>query len=114
MVDKHAIYELIDDLFAIDKLGKKVVIVCLMLLTLLELGYNSETLVHSAKNTFTDFWVGQRKVSDCQLLDLFDARVMAVLESYEVCVDHAVEEDVLKWEVYLHFDAVSQVIEDLD
>jgi len=39
---------------------------------------------------------------------------VGVLKSQKIGIDHAIEEDVLKWEVDLHLDAVGQVFENFE
>ena len=48
------------------------------------------------------------------MLDLLNAAILGVLKSQKIGIDHAVEENVLKWEVDFHLDAMSQVVENLE
>lgn len=54
----------------------------------------------------------QWQESDRELLNFVDTAIRAVLHLNKIWVDHAVEQHVLEWEVYLHLYAMSQMLQD--
>lgn len=113
-VNQKSVHKLVKDPLPVAKLGQQVAVIHLVFGLLLEGLHDAHPLVHASEDTLPHLRHRHGQVANKESFTGFHHLVLGLLVLQQHTVDDAVDQQVLKWKLRAHLNALGKLFQNFD